>query len=100
MFRAANASDSSNDINKEKTLGLKNRLAKFTRIGRSESDDTTNILGDGKTKARKKTKKEPAWVHEHIYDVDEIDSKFEGNLNLSIAINYPQTCISSCSILL
>ena len=76
MFKLADASGSYGDVSQK---GALNRLAQ--RLSRKETrfDDAENILGVSKGKSRKKTKKEPAWMHGNIYDIDEVDSKFEGD---------------------
>ena len=78
MFKLADVSGSHNDITRRRTLGFRNRLVqRFTRK-ETRFDDTENILGASKGKSRKKTRKEPVWFHDNIYDMDEVDSKFEG----------------------
>ena len=65
------------DVNKEGTLGFRNKIAKkFAH--KDEYDDTVNIINADRRKTRKKTRKDQTWVHENIYDIDEVDSKFEG----------------------
>ena len=65
------------DVNKEETLGFRNKIAKkFAH--KNEYDDTVNIINADRGKSRKKTRKDQTWVHENIYDIDEVDSKFEG----------------------
>lgn len=77
MFRLSVGS--SDDVNKEGTLGFRNRAKRrFTQKEESEYDDTVNIIDSNKRKTRKKTRKDQTWVHENIYDIDEVDSKFEG----------------------
>lgn len=78
MFKLANIPNSVDDLNRRKTLGFRNRLTKrFTRKEKVDSSDAENILGKRKTKH--KNKKDPAWTHDNIYDMDEVDSKFEGS---------------------
>ena len=90
MFKLADASGSYGDVSQKGTLGFKNRFVqRFTRK-ETRFDDTENILGVSKGKSRKKIKKESAWIHDNIYDIDEVDSKFEGDqdiLNLTISMH-------------
>ena len=77
MFRVSVGS--ADDVNKGGSLGFRNRVARrFTRKEESEYDDTVNIIDPGRRKTRKKTRKDQTWIHENIYDIDEVDSKFEG----------------------
>lgn len=73
MFKLADTSGSYGDVSQKGTLGLRNRFVqRFTRK-ETRFNDTENILGVSKGKSRKKIKKD------NIYDIDEVDSKFEGD---------------------
>ena len=82
---------STSDINVGKTLGFKSRLTqKFTRrTTRSDDIEHVHIVGGSKPKHRKKSKKEPVLFHENIYDVDEVDSKFESMKLINLRSNHP-----------
>ena len=79
MFKLADASGSYGDVSQKGALGFRNRLVQTFTRKETRFDDTENILGVSKGKSKKKTKKEPIWFHDNIYDIDEVDSKFEGN---------------------
>ena len=79
MFKLLDMSGSHSDINKAKTstFGIRSRFTqRFTH--------NQTRLGDAE-KTRAKTRKKPKQetinevIHENIYDLDEIDSKFEGS---------------------
>ena len=78
MFKLGDASGSFGDVSKEEIFGFKNRLMqRFTRK-QVRFDDMENIIEASKAKSRKKTRKEPVWFCDNIYEMDEVDSKFEG----------------------
>jgi len=78
MFKLGDVSGSFGDISREETFGFRSRLMqRFTRK-HVRFDDTENIIGISKAKSKKKVKKEPVWFYDNIYEMDEVDSKFEG----------------------
>lgn len=74
MFKLTDVPGSFSDIiNQRGTLGFRSRLTKKFTLKETKFDGARNT-----PKSKKKTKKEPVWYHDNIYDVDEVDSKFEG----------------------